>query len=347
LYLTLRYQAVTRQSMIWAGFLGVSPMQRVLTATRVLAEYLGLFLFPRTLLPDYWKSEVPVPTSMLDKGVLLALLVWIALAILVVWKLRRHRSLVLAVAWFFVTILPASNILFPTGIAKAERVLYLPSVGLCLVVGWIYTLVEGKLAQRRLLPLAAVPILLALAARTVVRNRDWKDNFTLVSAGLLISPQSPLMNAIAAEELVKRGEAVRAVPLLHEALRQAPTMPGLHTHLGAAYAALGNNSAAVGEYRIALQVNPNDADALNNLGIAHLDTQQNDSAIVILESFLRLRPNDARAENNLGVAYFRRGDLAQAMQHYRRALQLQPDYSRAQVNLNRAMWQQQNAAVKK
>jgi tetratricopeptide (TPR) repeat protein len=344
IYVVLRQQVVTGRAQMWPGFVGVPAWLRVLTAIRVLTEYVGLFVFPRTLSADYWKSDVPIAGSLFDGPVLLSLGLWAALVAVAWWRLRDQRAFLLGVAWFLMTILPASNLFFGSGVGKAERILYLPSVGLCLVVGWIALRVETATARRRvLLPLVAAPLVLALAARTYRRNIDWKDNLTLATATLSSSPQSPLMNTIAAEALVKRGEAQRAVALLQTALQQAPDMPGLHTHLGAAYFAQGLIPQAIDEYRRALRVNPSDTDALNNLGIGYLDTQQNDSAIAVLEAFLRLKPNDARAENNLGVAYFRLGQLERAADHYRRALQIQPDYSRARINLDRVLLQQAQA----
>jgi tetratricopeptide (TPR) repeat protein len=335
IYLALRQQVVTGHAQMWAGWVGVSPGFRVLTAIRVLAEYLSLFAFPRTLLADYWKTDVPVATSLLEPATLFALVLWVALAGVTWWKLRDQRPILLGAGWFLITILPASNLLFASGIGKAERILYLPSIGLCLIVGWIALRLHGVARYRRALPVAAALIVVALAARTYRRNMDWHDNLTLARATLAVSPRSPLMNTIAAEALVKSGDPRAAVPLLEVALRETPNVPGLHTHLGAAYFAQGQLERSIDEYRLALRVNPVDADALNNLAIAFLDLRQNDSAIVALNAFLRLKQNDARAENNLGVAYLRLGDRDRAAEHFRRAIEIQPDYTPARLNLDR------------
>jgi tetratricopeptide (TPR) repeat protein len=334
IYLLLRQTAVTEPAKQWPGFVGVSLWHRMLTASRVLAEYLGLFVFPRTLSADYWKSDVPIATSVLNGPVLFSLALWVAIAA-IAWKLRRERALVLGLAWFFITIAPASNVFFASGIGKAERILYLPSVGLCLVAAWAYARVEAATTLRRWLPILAAPVVLVLATRTYRRNVDWRDNLTLALATLKVSPESPLMNDIAAGELVKRGDPRSAIPLIQDAIRQAPTMPGLHTHLGVAYYQQGSIPEAIQAYRRALQHNPNDADARANLGLAFLDAQQTDSAAAQLEEARRLRPGDARVENNLGVARMRRGELENAAEHFQRALQLRPDYAGARANLDR------------
>ena len=51
------------------------------------------------------------------------------------WRLRQGNHLVLlALALMGFPFLPASNLIFPVGFVVAERVLYIPSMGLCLLV---------------------------------------------------------------------------------------------------------------------------------------------------------------------------------------------------------------------
>jgi len=368
IYIALRFHAVAGRGNVWPGFIGVSPGARILTASRVVAEYIGLFIYPHTLLADYWKTSVPIASSVVDPLVLLSLALWAAVAAAAFTKLRSERAALLALGWFFVTIAPVSNVFFPIGVGKAERILYLPSAGLCLFVGWIFVESEKVIRKRWILPVALAPVLFALMARTIRRNTDWHDNLSLALATLEVAPSSPLMNDIAAGEFVKRGQPRRAIPLLQEALRQAPTMPLLLTHLGAAYYAQGQLDQAIAEYTqaitsnprdadahanlgvayldkqqinagvseltIALQLNPHSADAHNNLGTVYLDRQQLEAAIAEFNASLRTNPGSAQTHNNLGVALFRQGRFAEAADQYRQALTLRPDYVNARNNLN-------------
>jgi tetratricopeptide (TPR) repeat protein len=298
IYFAFRQHAISGNPEIWPGFVGVSAAQRVLTASRVMMEYVGLFVFPRRLLPDYWKSEVPIG-SLGDPLVIVSIALWIGVAAIVWWKLRRDAALVFSVAWFFVTLAPVSNLFFPIGVAKAERILYLPSVGLCLLAGWAYARLEARSRTRSVPRVALAAIVLAFAARTMIRNRDWRDNFTLATAALATSPSSPLMNDIAAGELVKRGDMARATNLLREAVRQAPDMPLIRTHLGVVYYSQGLLDQAIAEYQEAIRRHPNEADAYNNLGVAYAQAGQLDRAVEAYEAALRLKPDYAAARDNL------------------------------------------------
>jgi protein O-mannosyl-transferase len=371
-YFIARRQAVSGGAQMWPGFVGASSGERILTASRVMLEYIGLFLFPKTLLADYWKPEVPIATSVLDPLVLFSILVWIgvaALAALLIRRGRQHSALVLSIAWFFITLLPVSNVLFPIGVGKAERLLYLPSVGLCLVVGWGY----GRLAARFQSPwisrAAIAVVLAALTARTVARNRDWRDNTTLAMATLAVSPSSPLMNDLAAGEFFRRGDPKRAVALLQEAVRQAPDMALIRSHLGAAYHSQGLVDEAIVEYREAIRTNPTDASAYNNLGVAYRDKGREADALVEFNRAIAINPNyadphinigsihlerarlteaeaafaaavraeplSANAHNALGVALGRLGQMDRSAAQYREALRLDPSNAAARENLSR------------
>jgi Tfp pilus assembly protein PilF len=374
LYLAIRHQAVTHAAQIWSGFAGISPGDRALTGIRVLAEYVGMFLVPRTLLADYWKTNVPIARSIAQPAVLFALLLW-TLVVIAIVRLRRDRVFLLGVGWFVITVLPVSNILFPIGVAKAERILYLPSVGLCLLVGWIALKAQAAWRRPLVVSTALAVVLILLGARTYRRNEDWKNTMTLALATLRDSPTSPLMNDLAAGELVNRGDVAQAVPLLLEAVRQSPEQPLFHTHLGTVYYRQGKLDDAAGELAQALRLQPNDADAHNNLGVVYLDQhktdlaiaefgaaikanpgrpdphsnlgsvylerQQLDSAAAEFGAAVAASPESPEAHNNLGVVQLRRGQLDSAAAQFREAVRLKPDFAGARANLDTVLARQQ------
>jgi len=369
IYLAFRLNAVTEHALAWTGWLGVPAYARVLTANRVLVEYVGLFIWPRTLLPDYWVTDVPIARSLTDVPALISSILLGGLILLLATKLRRQKTLVFSVAWFLVTILPASNLFFATGLGKAERILYLPSVGLCLVLGWAVLSLEAWPRIRRGALTVALPVaLLALGARSIRRNQDWRDTFTLASASLAVSPHSFLMNSLVARELVARGDARQAVPLLEEVIRQTPNKAKGYALLGAAYYFDKQTERAVAEFTRALQLDPKNVDALNDLGVVYLDRGNGGEALKWFNAAITAAPQHAdahinrgllyqsagqiepaiqdfraaiaidstrpEAHNDLGTAYGRSGRITEAAAEFREALRLRPDYAGARANLN-------------
>src|SRR5213079_3352570 len=82
------------------------------------------------------------------------------------------------------TWLPTANLFFPIGTIMAERFLYLPAIALAASV--------VTLAWRvpRFAPAIAGVIVVALGARTVARNADWKSDLTLATSAVQVSPGS-------------------------------------------------------------------------------------------------------------------------------------------------------------
>jgi Flp pilus assembly protein TadD len=330
-YLALRAQAVAGHGS-WLGFDGVSAGARMLTASRVLLEYIGLFLFTRVLLADYWTSDVPIAHSVAEPVVLLSVAAWIVLGVLIATKLRRDRGFILSSAWYFITILPASNLIFAAGIGKAERIVYLPSVGLCILAGWVLLVAARRMEIKRLVPAFAVVVVL-FGARTIRRNADWKDNATLAAATLEHSPNSPIMNDIAAKAYADRGEYARAVELYRRSIQQAPNVALAHSHLAALYMQRGTLDSAIAEYRSGLKLDPNNPEMRSNLGLAYLRAGFPEEAIAELRNAARLAASSPQPHVNLGVVYSERGALDDAIAEFSRAILLDPNLAEAHIDL--------------
>jgi protein O-mannosyl-transferase len=366
-YFAFRRQAVTALSNIWVGFVGVTTDRRILTASRVLMEYLALFTFPYPLSAEYWKLALPIADSPFEPLVLLSLLLWLALGYVAVWSSRKARPLFFSLAWLFITILPVSNIFFPIGVGKAERILYLPSAGFCLCVGWLYECFERKTNQKWLLASLLMPILFLFALQTYYRNFDWKDDLSLALSTLKVYPTSPLMSNRAGMEYHKLGDKEKAIAYLEQSIRERPDSAVYQINLGEVYDAYGRRDDAIRAFRTALQLDPNSAEVHNDLGAAYYASGRIDQAIEEFKASIRLKPeisdahsnlgglylskndydngvrefdtalklnpNNAEAHNNLGTAYLRKGRFDLAADQYREALRLKPDYKDAQDNL--------------
>ena len=106
-----------------------------LSAVKVLAHYLGLIAWPVNLSADYSYSQIPLAHG--SAGDWLAWIVMALAAAGVAWSFRRNRNVFFLACFAFLTILPASNLLFATGTMMAERLAYLPAAGVlaCFVIG--------------------------------------------------------------------------------------------------------------------------------------------------------------------------------------------------------------------
>ncbi len=153
---------------------------RILTMLQVVPEWLRLLAWPAHLRGDYSPAVIDQALAWgwpqtLGIGIL-------AGVALVGWLLRRSRPVVtFGLLWTAAAIFPVSNILVPTGIAIAERTLFLPSLGFLLMVGGVVAmLLEPRAGQRRL-RLGLVTLTMALVGagvtRSNLRHRDWRNQY--------------------------------------------------------------------------------------------------------------------------------------------------------------------------
>ena len=99
-------------------------------------------------------------------------------------------AVVLGGALLVIPFLPASNLFFYVGFVVAERVLYIPSMGYCLLVAAGFQALRAQLRRRgkAVAGVAAVTLLLAMAGRTYLRNLDWKTEERLYRSGITVNP---------------------------------------------------------------------------------------------------------------------------------------------------------------
>jgi hypothetical protein len=155
-----------------------------LTAIAVIARYLWLIVWPVQLSADYSYAQIPLSSGRLWDWVSWALVAAIAAACVLLW--RRDRKTFFFAGFALLTFLPASNLLFPTGTIMAERIMYLPSLGvIALLVAYV-----GSGFSRTYRPLVLAIVVIALGVRTWIRNTDWQNDRSLWTATVQTSPRS-------------------------------------------------------------------------------------------------------------------------------------------------------------
>jgi len=163
-----------------------------LTAIAVMARYLLLIVWPMRLSADYSYAQIPLATGRLLDWVAWAIVAAIAAGCILLW--RRDRTTFFWAGFALLTFLPASNLLFPTGTIMAERVMYLPSLG---VIALAIIAVERGLQpvspwrRTSVLRFLALGVIVGgFAVRTWIRNNDWQSDVSLWTATAQASPRS-------------------------------------------------------------------------------------------------------------------------------------------------------------
>ena len=292
-YLTLRLQvfgALTTPNTVTMldnplGYLPTS--QRIMTALAILGEYIGLLVLPLRLTADYSFDQVPAVSSLMDAR-LIAASFMIGLGMTASWRYRT-TCLPFCVAFFFCTLSLTSNILFPIGTIKAERLLYLPSVGWCIGIGAATALTS----HRRAIGTAVVILLFsAFALRTWVRNYDWKDNPTLFRSTVASSPNSAKAHYNYGVALHRNGDPDKAQIRYRRALEIYPDFDNAASAIGNIYEQKQLPNGAQHWYNAALKMDWRSMPAHKGLGRIRSELGELDSAEAIYRTGLELWPED-------------------------------------------------------
>ncbi len=159
-----------------------------LTALAVMAKYLWLLVWPAKLSADYSYGQIPLATGNWHDWLAWSALLAVIIAAAALFK--RSRVAFFFAGFGFVSFLPVSNLLFPTGTIMAERVLYMPAIGFagCLVLAIYWA--GRNLRWKAFAPAVLCVILAALGARTWERNLDWHDSLALWTSAVRVVPGS-------------------------------------------------------------------------------------------------------------------------------------------------------------
>ena len=207
---------------------------RQLSWLHLVSVNLWLLLFPSKLSADWRYGAVSLVESMWDWKNFSSLLSVSALVGLLLLALHDRgkggRMILFGLSLVVFPFLPASNLLFPVGFVVAERVLYLPSMGFCMLVAYGLWKVYQSLSERQMFrPLlwgSVVLLLCTHAAKTLSRNRAWKSTGTLQKAGVQFNPHNPIMLSNLGIELAIEEEYSQAELLYLSSMRQKPSYSG-------------------------------------------------------------------------------------------------------------------------
>ena len=233
-------------------------------------------------------------------------LIFIAIILFAALKWKENKWYRFGILWFFASLLPVSNII-PIAILKADRYIYIPSLGIIVIFAFFITrLFEKERGETSLLPIKSLAYLFSLfvfilfSLLTVDRSNVWKDGMTLWQDTIKKSPGDYLVlnNMGTTYKDMKKYE--KAESLFRRAIRAKPDY----------YAPYFNLSTLYGIYG------------------------EREEALSYIEKAFELNPGDFKTNVNLGNIYRREGRLTDAESAYRRGISSKPDAPEGYYNLS-------------
>jgi protein O-mannosyl-transferase len=288
-----------------------APLARLLTAFGLLGRGAALTLAPLRLSADYSFDAIRVQTGPAGTG-LIALAAAVALGALA-WRARRSRPVYLwAAVLYGAWVLPVSNLLLPIGTIFAERLLYLPSLGLLIAAAAGVEALAARARRARIALWLLLAVGLCFCARTVERNPVWTSDATLFTATAAAQPRSAKARSNLATLRAQAGRWPEAEAEYRAALAIYPSYLAALNGLGHALLMQGRLPEARAIFEQALATYPQSVETLVRLGNLLLETREALPALARFESALALAPRSQDARIGRASALFMLGRYAES-----------------------------------
>ncbi|MBI2051298.1 tetratricopeptide repeat protein [Candidatus Roizmanbacteria bacterium] len=262
-----------------------------------VSSYLQLIFWPIRLSLFHYQTKI----SLVEY--LARLLVFLPFIGLIGLSFQKNRHIFFWLC-FFITSIAWTFLPFGVVGIVAERYVYLGTIGVLFLLGYILEkLLEAKRTET-LAILLFIIFMIFFMIRTVVRNFDWKNEESLWFA------------------------TVKTDFIYH----------GAHNKLGELYERKGDLANAIKEYKIALRLNPNYPEGYSNLGAAYLKMRKLSEASEAFNKSIQLNPWLWQPYQNLAVIYYGRGSYDKAIEYTKAAIQKVPKTSDQYLKANSELY---------
>uniref|UniRef100_A0A8C4UDT6 Protein O-mannosyl-transferase TMTC3 n=1 Tax=Falco tinnunculus TaxID=100819 RepID=A0A8C4UDT6_FALTI len=321
LLVVVRVQVIQSQLPVFTRFdnpAAVSPSPaRQLTFNYLLPVNAWLLLNPSELCCDWTMGTIPLVESLLDVRNVATLTFFCFLGSLIVFSLRypgdSSKTVLMALCLIVLPFIPASNLFFPVGFVVAERVLYVPSMGFCILVAHGWKKLSNKSVLRKISWVCLAVVLFTHALKTLHRNWDWESEYTLFMSALKVNKNNAKLWNNVGHALENEKNFERALQFFIQATQVQPDDIGAHMNVGRTYKNLNKTKEAEESYMIAKSLMP--------------------QIIPGKKYAARVAPNHLNVYINLAnLIRANESRLEEADQLYRQAISMRPDFKQAYIS---------------
>jgi hypothetical protein len=347
---------LTRQGTYYEdGFLGnpllgeVSWSARVPNALYILFWYLKLLIFPNHLVHDYGYGYSQV-VGWSSIQVWLSIIIHLGLVAVVIWKWRSKSPLIFGILFYLGTIFLYLHLIQISPDYMAERYLFVPSLGFCLIITWlILSAIEkcnGRFLNARftikVITIAGASVLiLALILKTRNRNLAWKNNESLYSADLGLLKNNARANynyALMLETKYKNDLSLVHQKEILKYMRRSIMISERSLNIRLSYALkfleIGNEERSITELKNLNNEFPSNIAAAKYLATIYIQKNQFSIALKLIEEKERLRIVNEELMYLKAICLLKTGDANGAYEFLKTATLLFPESSELQTLKN-------------
>ncbi|XP_065317230.1 protein O-mannosyl-transferase Tmtc3-like isoform X2 [Gordionus sp. m RMFG-2023] len=315
---------------------------RQLTYNYLAALNIWKLIFPYKLSCDWSMGSISLLTLM-DHRNLLTLVIY-SIILILLWKtiyhifqgfkgntnLQESKFILMGLLLLIVPYIPASNLFFPVGFVLAERILYIPSIGLCFLVSFgihklMLTSFKFRLFKNR--SFWVYLLILVCSLKTYRRNTEWMNEKALMQSAIKIIPQNAKLWNNLGHYWERKNKLHYALAHYKKAIKHQSDDVGAFINIGRIYCKLNLLTDCEKSYK---------------KGVDLLSSMYIEKSNHIIESFHKTHPKISfQIPLNWIDAYIGMGDVInknkirtrEAIYYYELALYWQPNNTKARLKL--------------
>jgi tetratricopeptide (TPR) repeat protein len=269
---------------------------RLMTFFKAMVQYTGFLFFPYQLRVERdfpWAHSV-FQWDVIAGGLLVGSMLFSA------FKYWRTRPLIsFGIGWFFIAIAPASNVLVPINSVLYEHFLYMPMIGIVLIVS---SLSLDWAQKHRLVPTMLKILVLIIAifcAINIHRNLDWRTSIGFYEQLITYRPDDYRVINNLGMEYANKGFNDKAIVEYNKAIALDPRNPVAYHNIAGSYRDTGHAQLALDNFNKAIELNPNFIFTYRSLAALYWQLGEWEKCKENLLQILRMDPQDERTRQAL------------------------------------------------
>lgn len=298
-YIVLRFTVL--RYLIPASPPPIVLLQRIPGFFAALTEYLRLLLLPFNLRLEYGNKLF----SFFDFRVVMGLAAAILLIILAFQKRGKNKLVFFSISWFFITLLPVSNIYTINYSFMMEHWLYLPSIGFFLILSSGLCSLCSSRKFRYAAMVLTIGVLFFYSYLTIEQNNYWREPASLYKRTLKFAPDSWRFYNELGLEYADMKLYKQAIATYKKALEINPGLAGVYYNLGTSYSATGNNEEAILSFKKAIELAPRYIEAYLALGRIYCRINKKEEAVSLYKKLIEIEPGITSARSDSPCLHFR------------------------------------------
>jgi tetratricopeptide (TPR) repeat protein len=303
-----------------------------LNTAHILKNYMFLILFPRTLF--LMRTTPPVFSLTISDGIFIGAFFYFFY--LAVKDFQKKRSIFsFGFFWAIICLLPLPKLIhyFPNlGMTMAEHWLYLPSIGLFGIAGY---LLHPLLNKHKII---FISLILFYGTLSIINNGTWKNETSILSQILKNNPKNPVAVMRLGNIYYEKGLYNKALGIFNTLLVKNPYSWQAYNQIGNIYRELGQFDKALEAYNKSIEINPKDEIPYVNIGLIYEAQNKYKEAMEIFIRGLKIEPDSWLIFFNIGTWCLSRGLYPDSIAAFQRSLSLNPDCSNTNIGLAMAFF---------